>query len=1011
MKAFIEFLKKNRRILAGAGLCLLVIILATTAFLFFTTRDELNQTMQRRLQSISRNLDVRLSKTNDDCEREVEYSVDAMRKTAAVLALEPEDALNFDFVERCASCSGDLYYFALDTEYATNLLVLDGDRNVLYSLHGDDFNIGQDYRDVRYDTLFAEDAPAEVSVKYPPDEADDEGIAESKGSIDTYCTKCGDYYLLTEAIRVKDSLLDVGAEELKRGKWATALGDIWIGDDTLLAVASHETGEVLYCKQENLIGTTVDTKQFRTLVFDRIDGELYAVQAEHSPTQKVDLLALTPMQTVVNSFATTILLIAVLFLLVLVVLTAFIVCLRQGEVNPDQEYRRFGKYFLRPQVRSFCVVSAVAGIFLVFAFVTMTNLNEETRKSQQIQVDVKEAVSSIDGFLSMEKALERDNSDRFYRLGVLTSTYLKEHPDYMTKRGLGDLAEAMDVKYLTVFDANGKTLCTSSSLDHLSILSDKRSPLYELRYVLVGKETMCVQGDRNLMDEEDVLYAAARENAEGIADGFVAVTTMEGMTNREFRDQEYGSETTEKGAALELERDEEGSFFFVLNADGTVLLHPEEEAVGKSTEELGIPEEMVVTEESSGRITLGGIDYLVATAKSEESGCHAFLAAPIVRLTSASLWRAAVILILYLGLVCWILYDELGSWEHFERRESIRSENTATVTTGLPWSDLPTEQKMGRVLRVCTYLFSAYLILLWILLQNGVVPPTGLAYILEGNWQKSVNFYSVVGNLCLVCLTYSMVNWVSAILHAIAKAAGQHGKTICRLIANLLKYVGVFFCLYYALMNFGMNPRATLASAGIAAIALTLGAQDLIRDMIAGMFIMLEGNFKVGDKLEYDDEVYIVKTIGVRTTILESCGVRTYGKKKIINNSEMCGIINVQNARAKVKCDVQIGNQHDLDRIKEIFDRELPSLRGHYPKGTSGPVYKGVKDLSSAGTTIRLQCVCPSVNSSKVGRTMRMDVKRILDLYGIELPLTGYIIHTPTEGAEETGVQETDVSQ
>ena len=248
---------------------------------------------------------------------------------------------------------------------------------------------------------------------------------------------------------------------------------------------------------------------------------------------------------------------------------------------------------------------------------------------------------------------------------------------------------------------------------------------------------------------------------------------------------------------------------------------------------------------------------------------------------------------------------------------------------------------MSRIIGICVHIFSVYLIVIYFLASYKIIEPVGIAYIMLGDWQKSVNIYSIFGNICLAAIFFSIISFTTMVLHTASNASEQSGKTACRLLANIIKYVGAIICCYLIVTNFGVNAAAAIASIGIAGFGLTFGAQDLIKDLIAGIFILFEGNFKVGDMLVVDGKWFWVKSIGVRTTTLEA-----WGEKKVINNSQMSGVLNIQRANTHVDCDIMIDNRYDLDRIEEILNRELPSLKDNYPNGVVAPKYKGVQNLS-----------------------------------------------------------------
>ena len=105
--------------------------------------------------------------------------------------------------------------------------------------------------------------------------------------------------------------------------------------------------------------------------------------------------------------------------------------------------------------------------------------------------------------------------------------------------------------------------------------------------------------------------------------------------------------------------------------------------------------------------------------------------------------------------------------------------------------------------------------------------------------------------------------------------------------------------LYYCFALFGVDTATLLASAGILSIAISLGAKDMVGDILAGLFIIFEGEFRVGDIVMIGDWRGTVLEIGVRTTKIED------GSKniKIIRNSNVTDVINMTKRSSYAFCD------------------------------------------------------------------------------------------------------------
>ena len=120
-------------------------------------------------------------------------------------------------------------------------------------------------------------------------------------------------------------------------------------------------------------------------------------------------------------------------------------------------------------------------------------------------------------------------------------------------------------------------------------------------------------------------------------------------------------------------------------------------------------------------------------------------------------------------------------------------------------------------------------------------------------------------------------------LHYFARIAfvGKKAKTISRLIVSFVKWVIALCAVFFTMDAWGADTTTMLASAGVLTLIIGLGSQSLVADILAGIFIVFEGEFQVGDIVIIDSWRGEVKEIGIRTTKLVDVG----GNLKIVNTT------------------------------------------------------------------------------------------------------------------------------
>ena len=237
-------------------------------------------------------------------------------------------------------------------------------------------------------------------------------------------------------------------------------------------------------------------------------------------------------------------------------------------------------------------------------------------------------------------------------------------------------------------------------------------------------------------------------------------------------------------------------------------------------------------------------------------------------------------------------------------------------------------------------------------------------YIVDGGWEKGVNIFAITASIMIIAVVMTGTEIVKRILKLLASVFGARGETVCRLISSFIKYVAIVAMLYYCFALFGVDTATLLASAGILSIAISLGAKDMVGDILAGLFIIFEGEFRVGDIVMIGDWRGTVLEIGVRTTKIE------YGES--------------------------------LERVENILEKEFPTIRRHLPAITDGPFYKGVVSLGDNSVNVRILVQCEEADRIQLERDLNREMKLIFDKYDINIPFPKVVINQPVEFQKAT---------
>ena len=213
--------------------------------------------------------------------------------------------------------------------------------------------------------------------------------------------------------------------------------------------------------------------------------------------------------------------------------------------------------------------------------------------------------------------------------------------------------------------------------------------------------------------------------------------------------------------------------------------------------------------------------------------------------------------------------------------------------------------------------------------------------------------------------------------------------TISYMVSSMLKWVVYIVAFLLILASWGVDTTTIIASAGVLTLVIGLGAQSLITDIIAGVFLIAEEVFEIGDIIVFDGFRGTVRSIGIRTTEIEDAG----GDIKYINNSELKQVINKSKKLSVAKSYIQIEYQQSIPEAEKIISENLAK----YTKGIVGvesPVtYMGVSELGSSGITLFFLCKCKEKDVFQVTRDMNRALKIMFDENGLNVPFPQIVLH------------------
>ena len=223
----------------------------------------------------------------------------------------------------------------------------------------------------------------------------------------------------------------------------------------------------------------------------------------------------------------------------------------------------------------------------------------------------------------------------------------------------------------------------------------------------------------------------------------------------------------------------------------------------------------------------------------------------------------------------------------------------------------------------------------------------------------------------------------------------NRAKTVITLLDGLVKYACAIAIIIFLLQAVGVNSTAIFASVGILTLVIGLGCQSLIADVVAGMFIVFENEYIVGEIITIGDFRGTVTEIGIRATkILDAAG-----NIKIINNSDVSNVINMSRELSLAVVDCEFPYDVPIEVVEGLLKDNFDNFKNDIPAIVDGPYYKGVSGYGDSNVAVKIVAKCDEADRYQVQRDLLRAYRKVFTEAGIDLSFNQVVINQakPTE--------------
>ena len=232
----------------------------------------------------------------------------------------------------------------------------------------------------------------------------------------------------------------------------------------------------------------------------------------------------------------------------------------------------------------------------------------------------------------------------------------------------------------------------------------------------------------------------------------------------------------------------------------------------------------------------------------------------------------------------------------------------------------------------------------------------------------------------------------------------QRARALGSVLRSIASAVVFTIATMLVLGEIGINLGPLLASAGIAGLAIGFGAQNLVKDFIAGLFMLLEDQYGVGDVVDVGSTIGTVEAVGLRiTTIRDGVGVVWY-----VRNGEIIRVGNKSQGWAVVNIDIPIGfvSVEQATAVLQQAAEAFAADEEYAEDFIDPPQVLGVEQLNADGAVLRTTVKTSNEAQWRVGRELRRQLTDALERAGITAQITAarmYIRPANVENGTEPG--------
>ena len=765
--------------------------------------------------------------------------------------------------------------------------------------------------------------------------------------------------------------------------------------DELFIIITTRTGEIVYYPDSEFIGKNITSLGITMDDLSKLKSKWLKINGDRYYTSSIDntnlgitvACGIDAGRMTRNSYTVVFFMIFYMSVIILIVTTYTYFTKQQARSGKQTDGPQV---YTRDAVLKKMTYFTLAGLMLIgIVSYYIQSLFYLSLHSLGVGNEIDEIVTSAaEARNGAEKITEQYNAS-YLSKAQITSHILSEHPELRTRKELATLSEIFDFEFIMMFDRNGVETLSDSYIVGFVISDNPEDQSYAFNLLKNGIPYVIQEA------QEEELTGTYRQyigvltyDLEGEMDGFLQVAVSPEKLEGIIADARLHKVLESAVAGTD------DDVFAIDRETGRIAYDKSEQLIGLQATQIGFKEEMLRAG-YMGRVNIRGTRYYLESFEQDE--LLVFLGDSVDNIFRGRLLLTGIALVT--GMLGLIFFFQTMKGRPVEAAQEYTEDLYVDVPTAdgevkqtiniisrvmnqrIHWNDKTPEAKTSFAVQILLNIFAFIFVILFLFKDRLYNENSIFGFIVSQKWEKGLNVFALTEVIILVGIFLLAMTMVDGILSEVIKMVSPKRETSIRLIRSFSRYILTLGMIFYSLNMFGFDSQSLLVSAGLLTLVVGLGAQNLITDIISGLFIIFEDEFQVGDIIEVGGYKGRVIEIGIRSTRLMSNNQDI----KSINNRDLTNIVN--KTRNTSFCDVQINIpfSDNVLEIEKLLNEELPKIKDKSPYIISGPTYGGIDDMSGGKMTLAIRAECMEAHKFDVRTVIHKEIVELFARNNIEL--------------------------